>query len=81
MINHLPQANQVRYDNTGTGLTSGDVQESLTELDSRSIFLRKKVLENNFVVPTGYMALWVRTLEIADGVSLEIESGASMEIS
>lgn len=74
------EANDIRYDNSGTGLTALTIQDATTELDLRSIFLRKKKIEASLLVPSVSFALWVRTLEIDSGVYLELAAGSTLEI-
>jgi hypothetical protein len=74
------EAIDIAFDNTGTGLTATTIQDASVELDSRSVFLRKKKLEANFLVPADSFAVWARTMEIDSGYYLEIATGGTLEI-
>jgi hypothetical protein len=71
----VANAANVLFDNTGTGIVAEELQSATVELDARSVFLRRKILDTSFTIAAGYFAVW-HSLRIEETGTLRIEANA-----
>lgn len=71
------EASDINYDNTGTGLTASNIQDAITEVDSASEPMRRKIPLSDLTITSGFFVRWIQ-LRLTQGITFRLENNGTL---